>query len=218
MGILVEDTFTEASNMDLASHTPSPTGTAWAELEDTDGAQQITLRHVQDYVRPPTLANERLLYDCTPTATDADVDVEGTIGLIPTGDSNSAFLFCRSADKDNLIGGLTYRFTAAADKKLFEKVSGTVAELASGDNGLTVGDLIKVEVRGTTAKLFHDTGGGYSEILSATTAVTAAGKGGLGFGNILVSTDDMNISFTWTAFKLTEFAANGDVLMPQVWM
>jgi hypothetical protein len=220
MGILVEDTFTEASNIDLATHTPSPTGTAWAELEDTLGTLTIDILASTDTVKSSANgANVRILYDCTPVATDADADVEATLTGVPgTGTARSFFLFGRGADANNLLGVLTFIGAAAADKKLFEKVSGTPAELASGDNGTTAGDKLKLEVRGTTAKLFHDTGAGFSEILSATTAVTAAGKGGLGFGNILTSTDDVNLNWRIDDFKLTEFAANGDVLQAQVWM
>ena len=208
MGILVEDTFTEASNIDLAAHTPSPTGTAWAELEDTDGTRTIiVLASTDEVIVSANVFNNRILYDCTPTATDADVDVEAKVTTNATGSTRASFLLCRIADKDNLLGGLSYPPDAAADKKLFEKVSGIVAELASGDNGFSNGDFFKVEVRGTTVKLFHDTGGGFVEILSATTTVTAAGKGGLGFGNILVAGDDALTSQRWDDFKLTEFAA-----------
>ncbi len=211
MGVLVEDTFTEASNIDLASHTPSPTGTAWAELEDTAGTLTIDILASTDTVKASANdADDRILYDCTPAATAADADVEATLTAIPgSGQARSFFLFGREADASNLLGVLTFIGASAADKKLFEKVSGTPAELASGDNGTTAGDKLKLEVRGTTAKLFHDTGGGFSEILSATTAVIAAGKGGLGFGNILTSTDDINVNWRIDDFKLTEFASGG---------
>lgn len=210
MGILVEDTFTEATTIDLAAHTPSPTGTAWAELEDTDGSKTI-INHSSDHVRISAVAaNNRILYECTPIATDADVDVEASINATSTTNATRAmFLLGRIADKDNLLGGICYDPAAAADKKLFEKVSGTPAELASGDTGLATGDVIKVEVRGTTIKLYQDTGGGYSEILSSTTTVTTAGKGGLGFGNILSASDDASAAQRWDDFKLTEFAAAG---------
>lgn len=212
------DTFVEAANVDLDAHTPTGAnaGTGWTEEEQT-GSPVMRVLAANDYVSSSaTVADVRNLYTLQPDPVTADIDVQFEMTEVTFGaDVRALYLVARFVDAANYYGALTYRANAAADKKIFKRIGGTPTELASGDAGLAVGDVIKFELRGTTLKLYVDG----VEILSVTdSALTAAGKAGVGSGNGFVSTDDIG-PFGFKAFQYVEVAAaGGSIPFPPVRM
>lgn len=202
MTVIFQDAFTEAStDTVLASHTPTPTGTAWANEEQT-GTPEIEAVAASDTATPNASSNSnRTLYSCTPAPSVDNYDVEVTFPVLAVGADSAAFLLGRFTDTSNYYGCLTYIGSAAADKKLYKNVAGTVTEIASGDNGLTASDVIRFEVRTGTQELFQND----SSIISGSdTALTSIGKAGLGVGNAFVSTDDINTLWEFDGFTVTE--------------
>lgn len=112
----------------------------------------------------------------------------------------------------------TYRPVSGEDKGIW-KIDGSFpgTQIAGGDNGLSDDDKLKFELRGSTLKLYQDTGAGFSEVLSvADTDITAAGESGMFWGNVTdTSTNDVNTGWDVDDFGSDEFAAAGGIT-PQI--
>lgn len=209
MAVVVEDTFTEASTTVLTAHTPSPTGTSWVEEENTTagGTNNFEIVGAADNVKSEaTEASVRIVATSRPDPTEADVDVEGVM-VTTNASSDDPFGFvARWADASNWYSAGTYPAGAAADKKIVKEVTGTVTEIASGDDGMADGDTMRFELRGSALKLFHNA----AEVLSVTDSdLSAAGSAGIMVGNLWTSSDDVGQNWDFDNYKVTEFAAAG---------
>ena len=202
-----EDTFVEvAIDTSLILHLPTGAnaGSGWTAEEVTGTAIQ-RVDAANDYCESSAdEGNDRHLYTLQPDPAGVEYDVQATLSGIAGSPSLPWFLIARLTDASNYYSAGSYNAGSAADKKIFKKVAGTVAEIASGDNGLTAGDTIKFEVRDAAKKLFHN---GSEIISSADNALTSAGRAGFGVGNAWVATDDIEQDWKSDNFFYTEVAA-----------
>jgi hypothetical protein len=208
VALLFSDAFTEASTITLQTHVPSPTGTAWAKAEDTSGVSDCNVSGAGDVAfMGSTNFGGHISYTCTPAPTLADVDVEiKQSNSGPGSDQRPWFVMARYQDTSNYYAAMGYDASAATDKKILKKVAGTYTLIASGDFGEAASDLFKFELRGSVLKWYQNG----TERLSVTdSAITVAGKAGLGFGGLDVGGDAAVADWELDDFKVTEYAAAG---------
>lgn len=173
--IIFSDTFTEASNTTLASHTPD-TGTSWTQL--ISNGTDLVISGANDRLDAAATSgglSDGAFYTADVTYPSADYSAEVTMVTGDTGDDTNT-LGVRVLDANNAY----YVIFNEAFATLFKKVGGTITEL---DDALTVpvnGEVVKLEALGTSIKVYADD----VEILSATdSSLTAAGKAGVGMGD-----------------------------------
>ena len=82
-------------------------------------------------------------------------------------------------------------------------MAGTVTELASGDSGIAVNDVLMFEIRDATKKLYKN---GSEELSTTDNALTSAGKAGVGLGNLFISNNDIALEWQLDDFKVTDLA------------
>ena len=207
MAVIVSDTFTELlADTTLQTHVPD-TGTGWTEFSSCAvGRNFVVFFLLDDMGANGSSGNCIEIYTAQPDPSVAEYDVQVTTTVITTFTVNPAGLVARLTDINNHYTAGSYIASAAADKKIFKMVAGTRTELASGDNGLTAGDVFKFEVRDATKKLYQNA----VEILSSTdNAITGAGQAGLFEGAVWVNTDDVQGVWRFDAFTVDEVAAAG---------
>ncbi len=210
MGVVVNDTFTEASNTNLVDHTPD-TGTSWIAVAET-GTVILHIVGVSDTVTSDgTEASDRVVYKSAPDPTEVNYDVEVTLATDAGvgSDDDPWAIFARLVDDDNFYAVVIHREERTPDVKLIKKISGTVTELATAVNaGGNDGDVFRFEVRDTSPRLaVYMNDSLLSGMTSDDTSLTAAGAAGLGMGNIAVTTDDINTGWELDDYTVTEFAA-----------
>lgn len=209
MPVVFQDNFTETSDTALGSHTPSPTGTSWTQLEKS-GSPDLRVSGANDRVEATVGGNsQRVSYTADATYGSADYDVEITVAAKPTaGADDPAVILARIADSSNFYGLQFYHSAASPRFRLFKKVAGSFTALATeSTTTLAAGNKLKLELRGTAIKGYIDQGSGYTQILSATdSSLTAAGKAGLGLGN-LYNTSPGDVDDVATAWGLNAFVA-----------
>lgn len=203
------DTFVEGgANVALSSHTPTGAnaGSGWT-TEEMTGSRFWRVNASADVAEADGVeGDDNIISTLQPNPSTQDVDVSATMNNVTSGgDPRPFYLVARYQDASNYYAAGVYRAAAANDAKMWKKVAGTVTELASGDTGIAVSDVLKFELRGSTLKLYKNGG----EILSATDgAITAAGKAGIGMGNGLVATDDIG-AWAISAFSHVEVTGGG---------
>ncbi len=207
---VVEDDFTRSTDANLVDHIATITGGQWTLFEET-GTAFLRIRQVNDSVTSNAVhTSDRAMYASSPDPTEADVDVVVTVrdNGIGSGDDPGG-VFARATDTDNYYAVGTYRDSSNPDKRLIKKVGGVVTELSTANTGLSSGDRLKLEVRGSSIAVYHDTGAGFgAAIMSATDSdLPSAGKAGIWMGNVLVGSNDISPSFVIDDYKLEEFSS-----------
>jgi hypothetical protein len=206
MAVIVEDHFVEGGAVDvkLDSHVPDTTGTGWTEEEKT-GVRGLEVDPADDNLQADSSeSSDRAVYSSqpNPTATNYYLELEFITGE-PTSADDPAGLFAYWDDASNWYSGGTYESDAAADKKIYEEVSGVITELATGDSGITANDVLKFEVNANSQKLYKN--GGLE--LSATDGdLSGPGKCGVFYGNLWVATNDIQ-RWQWDNYVVTEVGA-----------
>ena len=212
MAIVVEDNFNIPAGPDvhLSDHIATVTGGQWALFDNTTFVI-LEIQAVDDYVEPSSNASSgREIYASKPDPTEADVDVQVEMQQVDSNsDDDPFFVFARATDTDNLISLGAYRNSVNNNFQIHEKVSGVDSLIASANATISGGDKIKLELRGTTAKGYHDSGSGFVEILSGTVTGAAAGACGLGVGNLWSGNDDVRRLWHFDNYLVEEFAAGG---------
>jgi hypothetical protein len=203
------DTFTEAtSNVDLASHVPD-VGTAWAEVIDTSGNRTISVYQSTDAIAAATTSNQRIVYRATAvTPCGEDCDIEFEIRTLTGSATDTAALIFGYVDTSNYCALVVYNATPSVDVAVVKVVSGTASDLASGtaDTNPVNGDVFRVERRGSDITIDKND----VAILTPSDAACNGGNGtGVGFGNIRVSTDDMNVNYLVDNFAVVDQTAGG---------
>ena len=180
MALIFSDAFTEASNTDIVSHTPTTLGTGWTR--EKASATAVAQARAADYLEANLQdTSNGMTYSAQPDPTNSDIQGQFTFTLLLTG-SNSApiALFARFADTSNYY---TVQILGAAhaqnDTKIYKRVAGAWTQLAAVDTGWSIADVLKFEVIGTSLKVYKNG----AEILAATdSAISAAGKTGFAWG------------------------------------
>lgn len=194
------DTFTEGVTVVLASHTPSPTGTAWVEAFDSNAGQLASVNSAGYAFVSTNATSASLIYTATPNPSlgSADYDVTVTVLLPLTGqtaDFDPFYLVARYIDVGGTLSYYALGVTGANDPhewRLLKNASGVVSTLASGSVNVAANDVFKLSLRVDTIKAYQNgvqmTGG-----CAVDATLTSAGSFGMAWGNISFSaTADTN--------------------------
>jgi hypothetical protein len=163
-----------------------------------------------DWLSPANAESARMSFYAnlqTPLV-NADYYVEATLDNQASGSADDfAWLMLRRTDSGTYYGAGWYASAVANDCYIFKVVSGVYSQLANGDCGFTGNDTVNASVirfaaQGDALTLFKD---GVS-VLSAAggNAITAAGTGGVGAGNIRNPGDDVSGALALDDFLISE--------------
>ncbi len=217
MAVVIDDLFTVGINTDLVDHAPTDAGTGYTEIENTGATRKAFIPATTDRVElDGDDNNNRILYTAQGTYTSNEYDVE--IEIRADGVADDLFwLLGRVTDTSNYYAA-GIEDAAGTDVWLVKKVGGTVTDLDSADtdfNGGTWGvTSLKFEIRDGTKKIFGDDSGGkdsYTELASTTDdALTSVGEAGIAYGNIRLSTDDVDNGWKVDGLLVTEVVGGPD--------
>lgn len=202
MAVIFSDTFTEASNLTLASHTPD-TGTSWTQLiaTGTDLAIDAGTDTLDASVATGGLS-DGALYTADATYSTADYEAQVTAVVADTGD-DPCILAVRIQDANNMYA---VRFNNT-DCQLYKLVASTWSTVGTAGAGVADGSVVKLQIIGTTLKFFDDG----VEIKSETVSDhSGAGKAGIGMGALMIAGDDMS-SQEMDSFSVNTLAATAAV-------
>lgn len=184
MAVIFHDTFTEASDGPLASHTPGPVGTSWtASVAPPEGFIRITA--FDDFVQPSEVAVTAglALMIADPGPPGVNVTAEFTFHNSPPGESGSGCaLVLGYVDNDNYYIGGTMTSATSTDKRVYKRVAGVNTQLATADSGIATGDTLSFTRSGTNLILRHN---GTTVINVSDGSLVAAGKCGFIMGGIM---------------------------------
>jgi hypothetical protein len=213
MGIVIYDTFTEASNTALTSHTPD-TGTSWTEEYNTSGSTIIRVNGANDQAEATVYeANVGIIVIANPGTSNADVDVEVTLNAIKTSGGNDIYLLARYQDTSNFYALRLQPDTQSNYAELLVVSGGAYTSIVTATPGLAASDVWKLELRGTTIKGYRDSGAGYVEVLSGTNSdISAAGEGGLAWGDVGPVGGSISADWKLDNFTVTEGVSAADAI------
>jgi hypothetical protein len=201
---VVYDSFTEAGDTAITSHTPE-TGTGWTEVYDsstaTTNAQVIASSGI---VRAGSDENNvGQAYTAQPAPTGVDQDISITLRALNTDTGTKPVgIFGRRTDNSNFYHvQILSNAHAEPSVKLWKFVSGVATELGSYDATLAVNDVIKLEIRDATKKVYIN---GIERISSTDNALTNAGTWGIYFGDFNGAGDGAHLRMVW---ELDDFLA-----------
>ncbi len=211
---IYQDTYVEVtSDTKLHLHTPTGAnaGTSWSLFIDSSGGLRWgSVRQASDNLAASAnWGNGALVYILDDDPASADYDVNITLTTVPNVAGSPVFVIGRATDASNFYGALVYYATANPDFLLFKVVSGTVTLLDSDDTDFVDGDKLTLSMSGTTiVGKKNDT-----TILSATdAALSSAGNGGFGWGNVYTALDDVISNWVVDDFYIEEATASGYTL------
>lgn len=204
MGVVVSDDFTrDTDTVSLGAHTPTIAGTSYS-LDEMTSVRDIQVVHTVDRAGlTGSAASNRVNYVGNPGPTNADYDVQIKIITKPaSGDNDPLVLFGRWQSTGNFYAVSGYHDGAAVRLRLYKKVAGTPTSLGTDTvTALAANDVVKLEIRGTTLKVYVN---GVEKISATDSEFSAAGKGGLGFGNFWTALEDINAAWGVDDFLITE--------------
>ncbi len=179
----VFDTFTEASEIALDSHTPD-VGTGWT-LEIDDGSGGIKSRVPElDAGWVLGRSGKTSIYTVQPGPTSAEYDIIVDLRISPEQADAPVWLLARFLDTDNYYAaGIMGLSTENPDLVIIKNVASVITTLDSADESIdmTVSRLVKFEIRDAAKKLYID---GVEKLSSVDNALTAAGEVALGGGGV----------------------------------
>jgi hypothetical protein len=136
------DTFTEGSDTNLESHTPSG-GTAWTRVDGAAGAAVVNAAN--DALHAASATNT--MYRCDDQGS-ADQYVQYKVSSL---NDNVSFVCNRATDANNFIGVRVN----ATKIELFKRVTGTFTQLGvDGTTTVVVTDVIKLESEGDDHRVY----------------------------------------------------------------
>ena len=183
----------------LLNHTPN-TGTGWNLIWRGSTNLYPAINSSNQGQVPISIANQGIILEADATYSSADYSVEMTVSAGFT-TTNRGFLIARMTDQENMY---VFRFsTGASASRLYKKVSGTWTALGSGlIADPAVGDVVKLDVSGTTLTVYYN---GVSKQTATDSALSSAGKAGLAFGGgteLVASSDDTNVATRFDGYKV----------------
>ncbi|MCA9401854.1 MAG: hypothetical protein KC713_09515, partial [Candidatus Omnitrophica bacterium] len=194
---VVSDSFTEAGDTAITSHTPD-TGTGWTEVfDDSSAGTDAQVIGSSDTLAGGSDENSvGQAYTAQPDPSGVDQDITFTLkALDTTTGTKPIHLFGRRTDNSNFYHVQLLPNTNAKDSvKLYKYVAGVATELDTSDETLAVNDVIKLEIRDATKKVYINA----VEILSsADNALTSAGTWGIAIGDYNGAGDGAHLRSTW---------------------
>jgi hypothetical protein len=201
MNRIGQDAFEGTAGTDLAAHAPD-IGISWEKVEDTGAAAQtIQLTGLGTAELNTTEANSRCIFAFNPGPSVAESNVGFTLVVAGTGSNDKTHLVARYVDNSNWYAAEIGCSNDNPDVKIAKKVAGTVTTLASANASPANLDLYVFEVRNGAKRLLEN---GVEILTTTDNALTAAGRAGLAFGNLVVATDDANTNIEITDFFVDE--------------
>lgn len=183
MALIYRDTFTETSDTTLASHTPD-TGTGWTNIISI-GSALLQVNGANDWAESDGTGglSDGCLYTADATYPSADYEVSFRIASAVEGGDDTYILAARVQDSNNFYFA---EFSSNAFR-IGKCVSGTFSDIVSstnfpaGPNRPDDEDIVSFTVVGSTLT-FRVRGVAVGS--GTDTDITAAGKAGLGIGEI----------------------------------
>jgi len=211
-----EDTFTVDALTNLDDHPPD-VGTSWTALWQTTAGQGFEITAANDNCRQQNRASKGTIHTADATYPSADYELVVSDLHLNRGAAvdDPLYLLVRIQDEENMYAVRLIDNTDTGNEcQLYKKVAGTWTALGSAFAPPADGSLCKLEIIGSALK-FYDDG---VEVASATdTAITAAGKAGLGGGGgteLVVSTDDLNNANYVDTLSINDLATGGVTVTP----
>lgn len=186
-GVEFNDTFTDTGNTLCTSHTPE-TGAGWVSVENNaSGLCRInpggTRAASDDCCGGDSAGLGHYKMNITPTT--AEYDVVCTV-TPPVVDDRTLYMTGRVTDLSNMYAvGIDTGTTAGNNFRLLKDVADTVTELAGTEDNVVAGDVVKLEIRNATKKVYINS---VEKLSSADNALTSAGTGGIGWGDMIEAT------------------------------
>lgn len=153
---VLDDTFSEAANTNITSHTAAPTGGGmWSTLISDPMGNFWQVRSV-GYVRPGLITNV-MAVQATPSAalSGNNYDIEATIYQIGSSSDLHGFYF-GGVDSNNFCAVMFYGPLKTTDLYLGEKVSGSWADTGSTDINPAATHTVKLVKRGNSHTVQYD--------------------------------------------------------------
>lgn len=133
------ETFTGSADTDLVA-----LGTGWTRVDGTAGWAAINASNGLKCTTSDTSGAAYTAPDCGTANHYAQAVING---------SGNCFAACvRVVDRSNFIGGRV----SGSTWELYKRVSGTLTLVGSSASGFTGGDVMKVEISGTSAALYKN--------------------------------------------------------------
>lgn len=203
--VVFYDTFTEASNTALQSHTPD-VGLGWTKAYAGTTTNIQVFGGAGNAGAASAAANLGVIYVTNNTFTNPDYEINTNItGWVPSDDS--LWVYFRYTDLNNYYA---FRISlTATDFRLYKRVAGVLTAIYTSVNIpiTNISQILKVRVIGNSITLLIDDflfGTYYDDSFSG------AGKCGIGLGNtgVGLTTDDMVTSWKLNDFKVQEYVSS----------
>jgi len=202
--IVVYDTFTEASNTLLSSHTPN-TGSGWSRVQiSTFTSPTMTVFSATNTAGPTaTVSDQGVIYRQDTTLTTPDYEVSVDLVAQDSGD-DVLWLFARYQDVNNWYG--VAWSTSQANCRLVRRVGGTFTNIATlGVAPITGATTLSIRVQNNLIVILN---GGNVVMSALDTSITNAGYAAIGGGNIgQTSTDDFDATWKFDNFMVRNYVA-----------
>lgn len=184
-GLIFKDTFTEASDTTLASHTPD-IGQSWTLLIQTGGTSTLAVNGANDNLESENLgAGVAAFYtaDVSGGYNNDDMSIEA---FQVNGDTidDVIVLGVRVQDSANMYA---VRFNETTSV-LYEKVSSSWSAITSDGGGIANGETVRLSIKGSTLCFYDED---ILQISASTPSITGGGSAGVGYGAIILPGDDM---------------------------
>lgn len=211
MAIFFNDTFTEAVDTTLASHTPD-TGTSWTRVYDSGVGSTLDVKATTDrmYAINSSL-NEGVGYTADATYPNADYEVEFTLSTRGAGADAPIHILLRYTDNNNFYI-CTINFTATC--QIYRKVGGVFTALGATFAIPAAGAVCVFGVRGTT--LYFIASGVQSRVVDDP-YISATGKAAVfagGGASMFVTGYDLATVWEIDAFSINSYVAQTRQLKP----
>lgn len=210
MALIFQDNFTGTNGTALSAHAPD-TGTSWTMLwaNDVEAGSGASLS--SNACVPVGGLSDGCIYTADAAGYTADYEVTVTVTTPDTGDDPS-YIMARIQDQENMYA---YKFNGDTSSHLYKKVSGTWSLLGSSTTFVSAGQTVALRVVGTSIKAYVN---GVERISVTDSAISAAGKAGLGFGGgaELQTTGDDQSSQTLDNFQVNTIVS--ETITPDKWL
>lgn len=193
MAVVHHDTFTEASDTAITSHTPE-TGSGYTIQFRTDAGIDPGVWSATDQASPALTFNAAsstaLLITAGTSLSSAEYTISTQLGGTISGSSTikAVWVLARFADTSNYYAAGIYPPANATDKRIIKNVGGIKTELASADTGTVSGDTFDFIVTDASKELQRN--GASIPLSTSDNAITAAGLAGFGWGAVGTVTSD----------------------------
>lgn len=176
---IINDTFTEASDKNLASHVPD-TGTSWAVTALGGYTGTLQVNGTNDNVEATvTTGGAGVLAVAAGTYPNEDYKVQAS--ALGSGSDASFGLIARFQDANNYYCAYINAGANNPDIAIVRVLAGVVTTLTSADLGLDVGSshTYRFDAQGTTFDFYYD---GVLKLTATDSTLRYRGKGGFGLG------------------------------------